>query len=235
MHKDYLNGLLICDKPAGIMSSYVVTGVKMRTPRGTKVGHAGTLDSFATGVLILLIGKATRQCERIMDLPKTYLATFKLGATTRTLDPLSPERLISDRLPDQAEISRLLPRFTGSIEQSPPDFSAVKVEGKRASDRALRGAILHLPPRTVRIEQIDLLEYKQPFLQLSIKCGRGTYVRSIARDLGHTLNVGAYVHSLRRTCVGPFRVEDAISFHQLPRDLSPDQLRPFSPPFARGL
>jgi tRNA pseudouridine55 synthase len=215
-----LDGVINLDKPAGISSARAVDQVKRLLPRKTKIGHAGTLDPFATGVLLLLIGKATRQCERLMDQPKRYEATVKLGSTTATDDPESPEvpwpRPVRPTGPSPGEIEALLPRFVGSIQQRPPAFSALKVAGQRAYDLAREGQAVHLEPRTVRVYAIELLDYAWPLVRLRIDCGRGTYIRALARDLGEALDVGGHLTELRRTRVGAFAVEQSIP---------PDRLR----------
>jgi tRNA pseudouridine55 synthase len=216
------DGVLNLDKPAGISSARAVARVKRMLPRGVKIGHAGTLDPFATGVLLLLIGRATRQCEKLMDQPKQYETTVKFGATTATDDLESPEIPWSnpDGTAPAGEISReqilqQLPAFVGSISQRPPNFSAMKVGGKRAYDLARRGSPVELAARVVRVYSIELIDYTWPLLRLRIDCGRGTYIRSIARDLGAQLNVGGYLTQLRRTRVGQFSVEAAASLDEL--------------------
>src|SRR5438552_705381 len=160
-----LNGLLILDKPAGITSAAAVNRVKQLLPRGTKIGHAGTLDPFATGVLILLIGKATKQCESLMNQPKQYEATIKLGASTPTDDPESPEEVSHNvSAIDRAQVEAILPRFTGAIAQVPPLYSALKIKGKRACDRIRAGQQLQLQPRTVHIYRLEILRYEWPEL-----------------------------------------------------------------------
>ena len=199
-----LNGLLILDKPAGITSAAAVNRVKQLLPRGTKIGHAGTLDPFATGVLILLIGKATKQCESLMNQPKQYEATIKLGASTPTDDPESPEEVSHNvSAIDRAQVEAILPRFTGAIAQVPPLYSALKIKGKRACDRIRAGQQLQLQPRMVHIYRIEILRYEWPELDLRIDCGRGTYIRALARDIGQALGVGA--HPLDET-----RVREAL-------------------------
>src|SRR5437868_788961 len=186
-----MEGILVLDKPAGISSARAVARVKRLLPRGTKIGHAGTLDPFATGVLLLLIGKATKWCERLMDSPKQYEAMVKFGATTATDDPESPPqpREISS-IPTADQVDSALRFCVGSISQRPPAFSAMKVGGRRAYDLAREGHSVELEARTVQVYGIERLAYEWPLLSLRIDCGRGTYVRSIARDLGETLGVG---------------------------------------------
>ena len=214
-----LNGLLILDKPAGISSAAAVNRVKRLLPRGTKIGHAGTLDLFATGVLVLLIGKATKQCESLMDQSKQYEATIRLGAATATDDPESPERMCMSSGPvERARIEAILPGFMGAIEQIPPMYSALKIQGKRASDRVRAGQVIEMKPRIVNIYAIELMRYEWPNLDLRVDCGRGTYIRSLARDIGKALGVGGYLRQLRRTRVGPFDVSAATTIGVLERD-----------------
>jgi tRNA pseudouridine55 synthase len=186
-----LEGIINLDKPPGISSARAVARVKRLLPKGTKIGHAGTLDPFATGVLLLLVGRATRQCEALMNEPKQYEATIKFGATTATDDPESPEETFAHAGPvPHDDIDKLLPRFVGAIQQRPPAFSAMKVGGRRAYDLARKGHDVELAPRTVHVYDIELQSYEWPLLSLRIDCGRGTYIRAIARDIGAALGVG---------------------------------------------
>jgi tRNA pseudouridine55 synthase len=233
-----IEGVINLDKPAGISSARAVARVKRMLPRGTKIGHAGTLDPFATGVLLLLVGRATRQCENLMDAPKQYEATVKFGATTATDDPESPEEPfakgeISPALREQ--IDAILPRFTGAIEQRPPVFSAVKVGGRRAYDLARKGHDVELAPRTVHVYGVELLSYDWPLATLRIDCGRGTYVRALARDLGAALGVGGYLTALRRTAIGPFSAADAVSLDELTVSNNVEQYVRLVPEIAAGL
>ncbi|MEA2736489.1 MAG: tRNA pseudouridine55 synthase [Humisphaera sp.] len=219
-----IDGILNLDKPAGISSARAVDKVKRLLPRKTKIGHAGTLDPFATGVLVLLIGKGTKLCERLMDQPKQYEATIKFGATTATDDPDSPEEPhVSKTLGRDAQATReaigaVLPRFIGTIQQRPPAFSALKVGGQRAYKLARGGAEVKLEPRMVQVYGIELLDFAWPLLRLRIDCGRGTYIRSIARDLGEALDVGGHLTQLRRTRVGDFAIDRAVTLEQLHED-----------------
>jgi tRNA pseudouridine55 synthase len=217
-----LNGLLIIDKPAGITSAAAVNRVKRLLPRGTKIGHAGTLDPFATGVLVLLVGKATKQCEALMNQPKQYEATIKLGATTETDDPETPEQVRADATPvDRAAIEKILPRFIGPIQQTPPVYSALKIDGMRACDRTRAGEQIEMKPRTVQVYGIAMLRYEWPELELRIDCGRGTYIRSLARDIGAELGVGGYLLKLRRTRVGEHVGSNAQELAALTRESLP--------------
>jgi tRNA pseudouridine55 synthase len=214
-----MDGILNIDKPPGPSSAAVLNRLKRLVPRGTKVGHAGTLDPFATGVLLVLVGRGTKLCERLMDLPKQYDATVRLGATTATDDPASPPQPWPDAVPPTAEqVAAALPRFVGRILQRPPPFSAIKVDGRRAYDLARGGADVALPPRPVDVYAIELLAYDWPILRIRVDCGRGTYVRAIARDLGEALNVGGHLTDLRRTRVGPFDVTAAVTPDALAAD-----------------
>lgn len=212
-----LSGVINLDKPAGISSAFAVNKVKRLLPRGTKIGHAGTLDPFATGVLLLLVGKATKLCESLMSQPKQYEATVKFGGTTATDDPESPvEPWPGEVGPVPRErVNAAIPAFVGEIMQMPPAFSAMKVGGRRAYDLARKGHDVELAARPVRVYGIDVLAYEWPELKLRIDCGRGTYIRAIARDLGRQLAVGGYLTQLRRTRVGQFGIETAVTVEQL--------------------
>ena len=210
------DGVLVIDKPAGISSAAVVGRIKRTLPRGTKVGHAGTLDPFATGVLVILIGKATKLAEQFMSQPKQYIATIKLGATTRTLDTESEEIVTEGAVAAGIErIKELLPRFVGEIEQKPPAYSALKIEGRPAYKLAREGRPVELAARKVKVYGIEVVRYEWPELEVKIDCGRGTYVRSLARDIGEALGVGGYLTVLRRTRVGECRIEQAIGLDQV--------------------
>ena len=215
-----MNGILNLDKAAGISSARAVDRVKRLLPRGTKIGHAGTLDPFATGVLLLLIGKATKQCERLMDQPKQYEATIKFGFTTATDDLESEEQPYSSRHRRDAHATKeairdLLPKFVGAIQQRPPAFSAMKLGGRRAYDLARRGEVVQLEARTVNVYAIEMLDYAWPLLRIGVDCGRGTYIRALARDIGEALDVGGYLTQLRRTRVGSFHIAQATTLEQL--------------------
>jgi tRNA pseudouridine55 synthase len=214
-----LAGVINLDKPAGITSAAAVNRVKRLLPRGTKIGHAGTLDPFATGVLLLLVGKATKSCEALMNQPKQYEATVKLGAVTATDDLESPEELFDGGTGATKEaIVDLLPRFIGPIQQRPPAYSAMKIDGRRAYDLARRGQDVQLEPRTVNVYDIQLLDFTWPLVRLRVDCGRGTYIRALARDIGAALNVGGYLTQLRRTRIGEYSVEQGVTLEKLAVD-----------------
>jgi tRNA pseudouridine55 synthase len=223
--------LINLDKPEGTSSARAVARVKRLLPRGTKIGHAGTLDPFATGVLLLLIGRATKLCESLMDQPKEYQATVKLGATTPTDDPESEETPfgpasfslahgpghISDSV-TRFEFENVLPRFVGAIQQIPPAFSAMKLGGQRAYKLARRGQAMKLEARTVHVYAIELIDFTWPLLKLRIDCGRGTYIRALARDIGVALGVGGYLTELRRTRIGAHTIERSVTLERLAAD-----------------
>lgn len=205
------NGLLILDKPPGITSRTAVDRAAAWFPRKTRIGHTGTLDPLATGVLVVCIGTATRLAEYVQALPKTYRAGITLGATSDTDDADGKITPTSDSpTPTHEQVERQLGSFVGNYEQIPPAFSAAKVAGRRAYKLARQGLDVELNPRTVRIDGIDISRYVYPDLEITVRCGKGTYIRSIARDLGQRLGCGGYIRALRRTEVGGFTEADAI-------------------------
>jgi tRNA pseudouridine55 synthase len=212
-----LSGVINLDKPAGISSAFAVGKLKRMLPRGTKIGHAGTLDPFATGVLLLLVGKGTKLCEGLMSSPKQYEATVKFGATTATDDPEGAEEPWPGAVTPvtRERVEAVVPEFVGEITQVPPVFSAMKVEGRRAYDLARKGHDVQLVGRKVRVYGIEVVGYEWPLLTLRIDCGRGTYIRAIARDLGKRLDVGGHLTALRRTRVGQFDIGEATTVERL--------------------
>ncbi|MDB5318763.1 MAG: truB [Phycisphaerales bacterium] len=214
-----LEGVINLDKPAGLTSARAVGRVKHLLPRGTKIGHAGTLDPFATGVLLLLVGKATKSCERLMGERKGYEAVVKFGGRSATDDLEGPiEAIEIAQAPEMDAVRAAAERFVGAIQQRPPAFSAMKVGGRRAYKLARQGEIVELQPRTVTVYSLELMEYAWPVARLRIECGRGTYIRAIARDLGEGLGVGGYLTELRRTFIGRFDVRDAVSLERISVD-----------------
>jgi tRNA pseudouridine55 synthase len=205
------DGLLVLDKPLGVTSRAAVDQAQRWFPRGTRVGHAGTLDPLATGVLVLTVGQATRLTEYVQSLGKTYVADVVLGARSATDDaegPITPVAV--DRPPSRAAIDAALPAFLGTIAQVPPAYSAVKLAGQRAYDLSRRGKPVELTPRSVRIDRIEVQRFEFPDLRLEIACGKGTYIRSLARDLGERLGCGAYLAALRRTRIGAYPTDLAV-------------------------
>ncbi len=221
-----LSGLLNLDKPTGVTSRGVVDRVA-RSLRGVKVGHAGTLDPLASGVLVVCVGSATRLVEYVQRMPKTYRTVVRLGAWSDTLDADGRVTEVDHpEVPDAGAIRAALDRQVGTIEQRPPAFSALKVAGRRAYDLARAGEAVDLAPRPVTIDRIDLLGYAWPRLELEIACGSGTYIRSIARDLGEALGCGGLVEVLVRTRIGPFTQAEALDPTALSAETIPGRLRP---------
>jgi tRNA pseudouridine55 synthase len=221
-----VNGLLVIDKPAGMTSRDVVNRVQKWFPRKTKIGHTGTLDPLATGVLVLCVGSATRLADVIQAMGKTYHAIFELGVTSPTDDADGEIQPIAHpTIPTRDEIAAVLSRFVGWIEQRPPAVSALKVEGRRAHELARRGENVPLAARRVRIDAIQLRNYHWPLVEVEVDCGKGTYIRSIARDLGAALKCGGIVRQLRRMRVGPFTADAAIDLDTPPEAV---RLRPIA-------
>ncbi len=203
-----LHGLLVLDKPSGITSRDAVNRIQRQLPRRTRVGHTGTLDPLATGVLVICLGHATRLAEYVQAMPKTYCSTFLLGSTSDTDDADGSITPAPDSRPlPRPIIESALASFVGEIEQTPPAFSAAKVAGQRAYDLAREGGAVELRPRLVTVYRISIRSYVWPNLDIEVHCGKGTYIRSLARDLGRKLGCGALVSVLRRTAVGPFTPE----------------------------
>ncbi len=204
----------------------VVNCVQKWFPRKTKIGHTGTLDPLATGVLVLCVGLATRLADIIQAMGKTYHAVFELGVTSPTDDADGEvQPLAHPIIPTQEEIAAGLSRFIGWIEQRPPAVSALKVQGRRAHQLARRGEDVPLAARRVWIDAIRLQNYQWPLVAVEVNCGKGTYIRSIARDLGEALKCGGIVRTLRRTRVGPFTAEAAIHLNTSPEAV---RLRPIA-------
>lgn len=200
------SGILPVNKPAGKTSFDIVRYVR-RASGERRVGHAGTLDPMATGVLLVLLGQATRITEYLMDLSKTYRATIRLGIETTTYDAEGEIVATADVNVSEVQLRDALKPFVGDIWQVPPAHSAVKVDGERAYSRARRGEDVAMKARPARIDRLDLVRFYSPDVEIEVECGRGTYVRSIAHDLGTALGCGAHLTALERTRVGPFAVE----------------------------
>jgi len=218
------HGWLSIHKPAGISSAKVVAIVK-RCFGGVKTGHAGTLDPLASGVLPIALGEATKTISYVMTAEKSYRFSVKWGAETQTDDAEGAITRTSSYLPSNAEIEAILPKFTGLIDQVPPDYSAVKIDGKRAyalarsRDKAAnqnQGERLApetplLRPRQIRIDALELLSVQASSADFEVHCGKGAYIRSLARDIGRALSCAAHVTALERRSVGKFHIRDAIS------------------------
>ena len=219
-------GVLNVDKPAGLTSRDVVNQV-VRIVRPAKVGHAGTLDPLATGVLVVCVGHATRLVTLAQEGRKRYLGRFLLGQTSDTDDNTGDVAVGGEwKGVTLEQIASLLPEFTGCVDQVPPQFSAIHVQGQRAYDLARRGETVDLASRPIKIFSIRITLFNPPEFELEIECGSGTYVRSIGRDLGSRLGCGAIMTQLRRLGVGPFDVADAISLDRLTPSSINDLLQP---------
>lgn len=217
-----LHGFLVVDKPRGMTSHDVVARVR-RLIRTKRVGHAGTLDPAAEGVLVVAAGAATRLIDRVQAAGKQYVAHVVLGVETDSAD--AEGSLVSARpdiRPSREQVEQVLAQFTGTIMQVPPAHSAIKVEGQPLYRRARRGEEIEVPPRAVTVHAIRLLDYAYPDLLLAIDCGKGVYIRSIARDAGWALGSGAYLHALLRTRIGQFSLAAAWTVDELTSHLRPE-------------
>lgn len=210
--------IIAIDKPLGMTSFGALARVRGMLSRWSgqrkvKIGHAGTLDPLATGVLLLCTGKATKQIEQLQLHDKEYEATIKLGSTTPSHDlEHEPDRFFPTSHISRELIEQALRQFVGDIEQRPPSFSACKINGQRAYELKRNGEEVELKPKKIHIERIDILEFcpESMTLRLRIECGKGTYIRALARDLGEALGSGAHLTALRRTRVGAYRADEAI-------------------------
>jgi tRNA pseudouridine55 synthase len=205
-----VSGWLVLDKPAGMTSTQAVSVVK-RLFNAKKAGHAGTLDPLASGCLPIGLGEATKAMPQVTDAAKTYRFTISWGSQTDTDDAEGKVVRASEARPTAADIAAALPEFTGEIEQVPPAYSAIKISGERAYDLARSGEDVTLEPRVIAVERFDLIAAPDPdHADFEIRCGKGTYVRSIARDLGIRLGCYGHVSALRRVATGPFGEEDMV-------------------------
>ncbi len=230
-----ISGWLIVDKPLGITSSAVVNKAKWAFD-AQKAGHAGTLDPEATGVLAIAFGEATKTVPYVTDSMKAYRFTVRLGQATNTDDGEGEVVSESDNRPTADEIRAALPAFTGDIMQVPPQYSAVKVDGERAYKRARDGEEMELKARPLTVESLELIEMPDAnHAVLEMTCGKGGYVRSIARDLGQALGCFGHVVQLRRVWAGPFEVSDGISFETLDELAKDRKLDDFLLPLEAGL
>jgi len=221
-----LHGLLVVDKPVGLSSMDVVRRVR-RAAGNCKTGHAGTLDPLASGVLVCCLGKATKAVDQLMGMTKGYEATIDLTAFTTTDDAEGEREPMDISAPPPPEAVRgVLNGLTGQIEQTPPAYSAIKVGGQRAYKLARAGRDVAMPPRTVRIDAIEIERYDWPELAVTVTCGKGTYIRSLARQIGEGLGTGGYLSALRRTAIGPYTIDQAVQFDQLPQPMTGDDLLP---------
>ncbi|HMS23344.1 MAG TPA: tRNA pseudouridine(55) synthase TruB [Candidatus Saccharibacteria bacterium] len=213
-----MNGVLLVDKPKGWTSFDVVAKVRGLIKQKTglkrpKVGHAGTLDPLATGLLIVLVGDECKNQDKYMKLDKTYEVELKLGETSTTDDGEGEITKISDKVPTKSEVIDTINSFIGEINQVPPIFSAIKVDGKRAYKLARQGSKPEMKPRAITIHSITDIDYKYPFIAFTTSVSSGTYIRSLVRDIGENLGTAAYMTNLRRTKVGERLITDAYKIN----------------------
>ena len=216
---DFLEGqIILLDKPLDWTSFQAVNKLKYKLksefnlPKKFKIGHAGTLDPRATGLLIICTGKFTKIIPQIQDAPKEYFTEIKIGVQTESYDTEKPEILHQDISEiTETQIKETLEKFLGEIDQKPPIFSAIKIEGTRAYDLARAGKEVEMKSRKTTITYIENIEIDLPFIRFTVGCSKGTYIRSLAHDIGQELGVGAYLTNLRRTKIGDYLVENASS------------------------
>lgn len=207
------DGIILIDKPAEMTSFGVVARVRRvltrQANKKVKVGHTGTLDPFATGLMILVIGKECKNAGHYTKLDKTYEATFTLGQTSSTGDPEGELTAVANHRPEHAEVEQAVTRFVGNIMQRPPIFSALKINGQRAYKLARNGEEVEIPEREITIYSLELLDYEYPHVKIRTHVSSGTYIRSLAVDIGEALGTGAYCTELRRTSIREWQVSDA--------------------------
>lgn len=207
------DGIILIDKPAGMTSFGVVARVRrvlsQQAGKKVKVGHTGTLDPFATGLMIIVTGKECKNAQKYSKLDKVYEATFRLGQTSTTGDPEGEVTEVSSHQPSKEAIETALKQFTGEITQRPPIFSAIKINGQRAYKLARDGKEVEIPLRKVTVYSLELLDYTYPEVKIRTHVSSGTYIRSLAEDIGKVLGTGAYCTELRRTSISGWQVKDA--------------------------
>ena len=207
-------GLIVVDKPVG-PTSHQIVGLVRKGTGIRKVGHAGTLDPRASGVLVLCLGPATRLSEFLSNTAKEYEAVVRFGASTRTFDTDGEVTRRTGQAPTRRQIEAVLPRFQGDIIQKPPPYSAIKVQGRKAYEMARAGEEPSLEPRQIHISRLEIRSYTSPDLALIVECSAGTYIRSLAHDLGEAVGTGAHLAALKRTKAGPFRIQEAVPLPML--------------------
>lgn len=213
-----VDGMILIDKPAGMTSFGVVARVRRllseQQGKKVKVGHTGTLDPFATGLMIIVVGKECKNAQSYSKLDKTYEATIRLGQSSTTGDP---EGEITDdysKVPTDKEVKETLEKFIGTITQQPPIYSAIKIDGQRAYKLARAGKTVEMPQRSIMVHSLDLVNYTYPELKIRTHVSSGTYVRTLAEDIGHHLGTNAYCSQLRRTTIGEWKIEDAQTLQE---------------------
>jgi tRNA pseudouridine55 synthase len=226
--KPLIEGIILnMNKPAGWSSFDVVKKIR-NISRIKKTGHAGTLDPFATGVLLVALGAATKKISSMMDLEKEYVGEIELGIDTDTLDITGK---VTEELPTKhisaAEVANVCAKFIGEIDQVPPKYSAIQINGVRAYHLARNGEKVDLKPRKVKIFEFEVLSFENPFLKVRVRCSKGTYIRALARDIGKMLGTGGYLKTLERTRIGSYRIEDSLSisdFEKMVKNQQPGPL-----------
>ena len=212
--KRRVDGVLLLDKPVGVTSNTALQKAK-RLYQAAKAGHTGTLDPFASGLLPICLGEATKFSQSLLDADKTYRATVRLGVRTTTGDP---EGAVLETRPvrvSEADVRGILPRFTGELLQTPPMHSALKVAGRPLYDYARKGVVIERKPRPVVVHRLELIDFRGEVFTLLVDSGKGLYVRTLAEDLGEALGCGAHLQALVRLAVGPLRLEQAIGLEAL--------------------
>jgi tRNA pseudouridine55 synthase len=213
-----MEGILLVNKPIGWTSFDAVNYVRRivayaenKKPKNVKVGHSGTLDPFASGLLILLVGKNyTRRAEEFSKLDKTYSLTLRLGETSTTGDPEGQIAHISGTIPSNMDLYDVVSKYIGQIQQIPPIYSAIKIDGQRAYNLARKGVAVTMKPRTITIHKITVVNYQYPFAHLTASVSSGTYIRTLSEDIGRDLGTGAYTTELQRTHIGSYNLEQAV-------------------------
>jgi tRNA pseudouridine55 synthase len=232
--KRTISGWVVLNKPYDMTSTQAVGKVRWLFC-AAKAGHAGTLDPLATGILPIALGEATKAVPQVQDGTKVYRFAIKWGSATTTDDAEGSVVATSDIRPERAALEAILPQFTGTIWQRPPIFSALKVDGERAYDLARAGEAVELQPRQIDVEHIELVDHGSEQSVLEVTCGKGTYVRSLARDIAETLGTRGHVSMLHRAAVGPFHDQDALTIDQLealPLEARDALLKPVASGFA---
>lgn len=217
-----VSGIMLVDKPKRPTSMHVCRVVRRRLfnagqPKRIKVGHGGTLDPLATGLLVVMIGRATKLCEAVMADDKEYVTTIDLAHVSPSDDlETTPEPVAVKAVPSEEDVRRVCAGFVGVIQQRPPVYSAMWIDGKRAYELARKGREVEMAARPVRIDELEVVSYAWPMLTIRVRCGKGTYIRSLARDIGSALGAGGMLVELRRTRIGRFHVKDAIALDDIP-------------------
>ena len=214
-----MNEIVLIDKPTGMTSFCVVARLRRKISEQVghkvKVGHTGTLDPFATGLMILLVGKATKRSDEFLKLDKWYEATICLGKVSSTGDTEGELTDVSADIPTKEQICQTITQFIGEIKQIPPAFSAIKIDGQRAYKLARQGKTVDMPSRSVQIYALELVDYNYPILKIKTHVSSGTYIRTLAEDIGKSLGTGAYCQELRRTKIAEYDVDDAKALADL--------------------